>query len=88
MRRPLHNHLPWTRRWVPFRRRLGGSHPGENPRQLNPAGAEEWIWPHPPRDAAKPWVFLVDADGNVVQRCDNVGTEAGLAGAVAAVVGG
>jgi hypothetical protein len=55
--------------------------------ELNQAAAE-WIWPDRQGDAAEPWVFLVGADGMIVQRWDNVATEAGLARAVEALVGG
>jgi peroxiredoxin len=55
--------------------------------ELNEAAAE-WIWPGRQGDAAEPWVFLVGADGNIVQRWDNVATEGSLAGAVEALVGG
>src|ERR671911_1927382 len=55
--------------------------------ELNQAAAE-WIWPDQQGDAAEPWVFLVGADGNIVQRWDNVATEASLARAVETVVGG
>ncbi|MGH9193531.1 MAG: hypothetical protein ACRDZ0_13790 [Acidimicrobiales bacterium] len=55
--------------------------------ELNQAAAE-WIWPDRQGDAAEPWVFLVGADGNILQRWDNVATEASLAQAVQALVGG
>lgn len=38
---------------------------------LNPS-ATEWIWPGQQGDPAEPWVFLVDGDGRVVHRWDNV----------------
>jgi hypothetical protein len=54
--------------------------------EINPAAAE-WIWPDQQGDAAEPWVFLVGADGTIMQRWDNVATEASLARAVEALVG-
>lgn len=48
---------------------------------INKAAAE-WIWPDRTGDPAEPWVFLVDATGTIVQRWDNVATEADLADAV------
>jgi hypothetical protein len=35
-------------------------------------GAAEWIYPDPSTDAREPWVFLVDRQGTVSQRWDNV----------------
>jgi hypothetical protein len=35
-----------------------------------------------------PWVFVIDADGIIVQRYDNVATDTELAAAVESVVGG
>jgi hypothetical protein len=35
-------------------------------------GAAEWIYPNEDADPSEPWVFLVDGDGTVVQRWDNV----------------
>lgn len=35
-------------------------------------GAAEWIYPDQDADPAEPWVFLVDANGTVAQRWDNV----------------
>jgi hypothetical protein len=55
--------------------------------EVNEAAAE-WIWPDRQGDAAEPWVFLVGADGIIVQRWDNVATEAELAQAVETLVGG
>ena len=52
---------------------------------INKAAAE-WIWPDRAGDPAEPWVFLVDADGIIVERWDNVATEASLRGAVADVL--
>ncbi len=48
---------------------------------INKAAAE-WIWPDQTGDPAEPWVFLVDATGTIVQRWDNVATEAELADAI------
>ncbi len=39
-------------------------------------------------DATEPWMFLVGADGTIVQRWDNVATEASHARAAGANVGG
>lgn len=35
-------------------------------------GAAEWIYPDDSVDAAEPWVFLVDGNGTVIRRWDNV----------------
>lgn len=53
---------------------------------LNPAAAE-WIAPTPETDGGEPWVFVIDADGVIVQRFDNVATDAELLAAVEALVG-
>lgn len=52
---------------------------------INKAAAE-WIWPDQAGDPAEPWVFLVGADGNIVERWDNVATESSLRDAVADVL--
>lgn len=52
---------------------------------MNKAAAE-WIWPDQAGDPAEPWVFLVAADGTIVERWDNVATEANLRDAVADVL--
>ena len=52
---------------------------------LNKAAAE-WIWPDRAGDPAEPWVFLVDGDGMIVERWDNVATEASLRDSVAEVL--
>ena len=49
--------------------------------ELNDAAAE-WIWPDRQGDPAEPWVFLVGADGTIVERWDNVATEDDMARAV------
>ncbi|HET6918370.1 MAG TPA: hypothetical protein VFI46_02775 [Jiangellaceae bacterium] len=49
--------------------------------ELNEA-AIEWIWLGRQGEAREPWVFLVGPDGTIVQRWDNVATEASLARAV------
>jgi hypothetical protein len=54
--------------------------------QLNDAAAD-WIWPERQGDAAEPWVFLVDADGTIVRRWDNVATEHDLSQAVDDLLG-
>ncbi len=53
---------------------------------LNPAAAE-WIAPTPETDGGEPWVFVIDADGAIVQRFDNVATDADLLAAVEALLG-
>lgn len=53
--------------------------------KLNPA-ASEWIAPTPETDGGEPWVFMIDADGVIVARFDNVATEAELLAAVQAVL--
>ena len=52
---------------------------------INKAAAE-WIWPDQAGDPAEPWVFLVDGEGTIVERWDNVATEASLRDAVADVL--
>lgn len=49
--------------------------------QLNPSAAE-WIAPTPETQGGEPWVFVVDADGIIVQRFDNVASEPDLLAAV------
>lgn len=53
--------------------------------QLNPAAAE-WIAPTPETQGGEPWVFVVDEDGIIMQRFDNVASEAELEAAVEAVL--
>jgi hypothetical protein len=53
---------------------------------VNPAAAE-WIAPTSDTDGAEPWVFVVDSDGIVTHRFDNVATDAELRAAVAEVLG-
>lgn len=55
--------------------------------QLNPSAAE-WIAPNPEREGGEPWVFVVDSDGIIVQRFDNVASETELEAAVEAVLAG
>lgn len=50
--------------------------------------AAEWIWPDQQGEPAEPWVFLVDDNGVVVERWDNVASEDSLRAAVEAVTGG
>lgn len=46
-------------------------------------GAADWIWPNEEGDDIhEPWVFLVGSDGTVVQRWDNVATDAELQAAI------
>ncbi|MGH9184031.1 MAG: hypothetical protein ACRDZ9_09565 [Acidimicrobiales bacterium] len=53
---------------------------------LNPA-APEWIFPPGSDGANEPWVFVVDGSGTIVERFDNVATEAELARAADEVLG-
>ena len=48
--------------------------------------AAEWIWPDRAGEPAEPWVFLVDRDGMIAERWDNVATEKSLEDAVAEVL--
>lgn len=50
-------------------------------KQVNEAAAE-WIYPPGAEDVREPWVFLVGADGNVLERFDNVASDAELNAAV------
>jgi hypothetical protein len=52
--------------------------------RLNPAAAE-WIAPTPETDGGEPWVFVIDADGTIVDRFDNVASDAELLTAVESV---
>jgi len=54
--------------------------------QLNPAAAE-WIAPTPETQGGEPWVFVIDADGTIIQRFDNVASEADLLTAVEKLLG-
>ncbi len=54
--------------------------------QLNPSAAE-WIAPTPETQGGEPWVFVVDADGIIVRRFDNVASEDDLLAAVENVLG-
>lgn len=49
--------------------------------QLNPSAAE-WIAPTPNTQGGEPWVFVVDSNGIIVQRFDNVASEPDLLTAV------
>ena len=53
---------------------------------LNKAAAE-WIYPPGIEEAKEPWVWVVDGDGMIVTRFDNVASEAELAAAVDDVLG-
>lgn len=53
--------------------------------QLNPAAAE-WIAPTPETQGGEPWVFVIDADGIIVERFDNVASDAELLAAVESVL--
>ena len=54
---------------------------------VNP-GAAEWILPRDGSDAREPWVFVVGGDGIVLERFDNVVTDAELRRAIEAVAAG
>lgn len=53
--------------------------------KLSPAAAE-WIFPPGAEDAREPWVFVVGRDGTIVERFDNVATDAELEQAVERVL--
>ncbi|MCO6502096.1 MAG: hypothetical protein J5I28_03340 [Acidimicrobiales bacterium] len=53
--------------------------------ELNPA-AVEWIAPTPETDGGEPWVFVIDADGTIVERFDNVASDVELLTAVESVL--
>ena len=53
---------------------------------VNPAAAE-WIVPTPDTDAREPWVFVIDSDGIISHRFDNVATDAELLAATEEVLG-
>jgi hypothetical protein len=55
-------------------------------KKVSPAAAE-WIARDPAAGAQEPWTFLVGADGRVVDRWDNVATDAELEEAVTRIVG-
>lgn len=48
---------------------------------VNPA-AREWIAPTPDTDGAEPWVFVIDRQGTITHRFDNVATDAEMLAAV------
>jgi hypothetical protein len=50
-------------------------------------GAAEWIYPNDQVDPFEPWVFLVDGEGVVVQRWDNVANVDDVEAALAAAIG-
>lgn len=52
---------------------------------VNPA-AREWIAPTPDVDGSEPWVFVVDANGIITHRFDNVATDAELRAATEATL--
>ncbi|MBL8778328.1 MAG: hypothetical protein JNK12_20485 [Acidimicrobiales bacterium] len=46
-------------------------------------GAADWIWPSEEGDDIhEPWVFLVGADGTIIERWDNVATDAEMQAAI------
>ena len=49
--------------------------------------AREWIAPSPDTDGAEPWVFVVDADGTITHRFDNVATDTELLESVESTLG-
>ena len=49
--------------------------------------AREWIAPTPETDGAEPWVFVVDADGIITHRFDNVATDTELLESVQSTLG-
>lgn len=53
---------------------------------LNEAAAE-WIYPPGADDAVEPWVWVVGSDGLIIERFDNVASEAELTAAVEAAIG-
>lgn len=53
---------------------------------LNPAAAA-WIAPEGVTEISEPWVFLVGADGTILERWDNVATDADLRDAVQGLLG-
>lgn len=55
-------------------------------RALNEAAAE-WIYPDGIEEAKEPWVWVIGADGIIVERFDNVASEDELAAAVDDVLG-
>lgn len=48
-------------------------------------GAAEWIYPNPNVEPAEPWVFLIDQDGQITARWDNVTNPTLLSNALDAV---
>ena len=55
-------------------------------RAINKAAAE-WIYPDGIEEAKEPWVWVIDGDGVIVERFDNVASEDELAAAVDDVLG-
>ncbi len=46
-------------------------------------GAADWIWPNEEGDDIhEPWVFLIGADGKIIERWDNVATDAEMQAAI------
>ncbi len=54
--------------------------------ELNP-WAVEWIAPKGRSEAAEPWVFLIDADGTITNRWDNVASTGELETAIELILG-
>ena len=49
-------------------------------------GAAEWIYPNPSTDAAEPWVFLVDGQGTITKRWDNIANGGAIRSALDALL--
>lgn len=49
--------------------------------------AAEWMYPAGSEDAREPWVFLIDKDGNIAKRWDNVANGADIRNALKQLVG-
>lgn len=50
--------------------------------------AADWIYPEGAEDAREPWVFLIGADGKILQRWDNVTSDESLSAALTHAIGG
>ena len=49
--------------------------------------AADWIYPEGAEDAREPWVFLIGADGKILQRWDNVTSDESLSAALKHAIG-
>lgn len=54
-------------------------------KKLNPA-SEEWIRPPGSEEATEPWVWVIDEEGQIVERFDNAASDVELEDAVTAVL--